>query len=550
MPDEEMNEQWDTQETAPEQQNEPPAEPQAAASQEEDIVGSRRGEVKPVRKMSAADFKVKAEPKPEPVPEVQDVVESRQPESAEQTPPVQSATPPAQEIKSSAEPPQPPAQPPVQERPQSPVQPATPPVQERPVQEARTQPPVQPPVQSATPPAQPPARPPAQERPVQEARTQPPVQPPVQSATPPVQPPVQEFKPVQGRQPSPQVEAKAPSQAPTAPPIQEVPPEEDFPEPPAEEDYEYTPYEAPVREPRRGLKRTVKEPVKYEDDDITPTKEGVVGALKGALSFFTLFKLNVGKNEMDALNKNFYISPVAGFIIGMVAALVGVLLFELNLGIAIAAVIVAMIFMLSKFLHFDGLADFGDGIIVSGDKEDHIRALKDTNIGAGGMGVALVVTLVTFAGLAELSLALTVFLLSMVVITAEVFAKNAMVAAAAFGKPGEGMAAKQVHNSDMITMFMSTAISAVLAILGYLMMGAIVTVLEVSMFYGDAYVMIVLTIAASAVISILAGWLIANTANRTFGYVNGDVLGATNEIARALVVIVAAIVISSCVLWL
>jgi len=253
---------------------------------------------------------------------------------------------------------------------------------------------------------------------------------------------------------------------------------------------------------------------------------------------------------MDALNKNFYISPVAGFIIGMVAALVGVLLFELNLGIAIAAVIVAMIFMLSKFLHFDGLADFGDGIIVSGDKEDHIRALKDTNIGAGGMGVALVVTLVTFAGLAELSLALTVFLLSMVVITAEVFAKNAMVAAAAFGKPGEGMAAKQVHNSDMITMFMSTAISAVLAILGYLMMGAIVTVLEVSMFYGDAYVMIVLTIAASAVISILAGWLIANTANRTFGYVNGDVLGATNEIARALVVIVAAIVISSCVLWL
>ena len=528
MPDEEMNEQWDTQETAPEQQNEPPAEPQAAASQEEDIVGSRRGEVKPVRKMSAADFKVRAEPKPEPVPEVQDVVESRQPGTVEQAPPVQPATPPAQEAKPSVEPSQPPVQPPVQEkpvqeaRPQPPVQP---PVQEKPVQEARPQPPVQ-------------------EKPVQEARPQPPAQPPVQER------PVQEVKPVQERQPTPQTEARSPSQASAAPPIQEASFEEDVMEPPVEEDYEYTPYEPPVREPRRGLKRAAKEPIKYEDDDITPTKEGVVGALKGALSFFTLFKLNVGNNEMDALNKNFYISPVAGFIIGMVAALVGVLLFELNLGIAIAAVIVATIFILSKFLHFDGLADFGDGMIVSGAKEDHIRALKDTSIGAGGMGVALVVTLVTFAGLAELSLALTVFLLSMVVITAEVFAKNAMVAAAAFGKPGEGMAAKQVHNSDMITMFMSTAISAVLAILGYLVMGAIVTVLEVSMFYGDAYVMVVLTIAASAVISILAGWLIANTANRTFGYVNGDVLGATNEIARALVIIVAAIVISSCVLWL
>ena len=254
---------------------------------------------------------------------------------------------------------------------------------------------------------------------------------------------------------------------------------------------------------------------------------------------------------MDALNKNFYISPVAGFVIGMIAALLGVLLFELNLDIAIAAVIVATVFILSKFLHFDGLADFGDGMIVSGTREDHIRALKDTSIGAGGVGVALVVTLVTFAGLAGLSnVIMIVFMLSMVVITAEVFAKNAMVAAAAFGKPGEGMAAKQVHNSDVITMFMSTAISVALALLGYLVMGAIVSVLEFSVFYGEAYIMIVLTVAASAAISILAGWVISKMANRTFGYVNGDVLGATNEIARALVIIVAAIVISSCVLWL
>ena len=541
MPDEEMNEQWDTQETAPEQQGGPPAEPEAAPSQEEEIVGSRRREVRPARKMSAADFKVKSEPKPEPTPEVQDVVGSRQPESAEQAPPAQQPTPEArssqsadsgaQEARSNAEPPQSSVQPPVQERPvqearpQAPPQPSVqPPVQERPVQEAR-------PASSQSS-----VQPPVQKKPVQEARPAPP--------QPSVQPQVQE-RPVQ---PSPPAVEEPYEEEPIISSSPEMYPEEDFSQSSAEEEYEFTP--APAREPRRGLKRAAK-PVYQKQEDVTPTKEGVIGALKGALSFFTLFRLNVGENEMESLSKNFYISPVAGFVIGMIAALLGILLFELNLDIAIAAVIVATVFILSKFLHFDGLADFGDGMIVSGSREDHIRALKDTRIGAGGVGVALVVTLVTFAGLAGLSnVLLIVFMLSMVVITAEVFAKNAMVAAAAFGKPGEGMAAKQVHNTDMITMFMSTAISAALALLGYLVMGAIVSVLEFSVFYSEAYVMIVLTVAASAVISILAGWMISNMANRTFGYVNGDVLGATNEIARALVILVAAIVIGSCVLWL
>jgi len=533
MPDEEMNEQWDPQETAPEQQYEPPVEPVATTSQEEDIVGSRRGEARPVRKMSAADFKIKAEPRPEPTPEVQDVVGSRQPESVEQAPPTQQ---PVQETRSSQ-----PIDPDVQEaKPyaEPPRSQAQPPVQERPVQEARPQ-------------AQPPVQPPVQERPVQEARpqAQPPVQPPVQErpvqeARPQAQPPVQE------KQSPPQINEEPYAQASVEPSNQEMPPLQDFSRPSMEE-YEFTQSAAPVREPRRGLKRVAKEPVNQKQEDITPTKEGVIGALKGALSFFTLFRLNVGEEEMEALNKNFYISPVAGFVIGMIAALLGVLLFELNLDIVIAAVIVATIFILSKFLHFDGLADFGDGMIVSGIQEDHIRALKDTRIGAGGVGVALVVTLVTFAGLAGLSnVVMIVFMLSMVVITAEVFAKNAMVAAAAFGKPGEGMASRQVHNSDMITMFMSTAISAALALLGYLVVGAIVSVLEFSVFYSEAYVMIALTVAASAAISILAGWIISKMANNTFGYVNGDVLGATNEIARALVIIVAAIVISSCVLWL
>ena len=46
-------------------------------------------------------------------------------------------------------------------------------------------------------------------------------------------------------------------------------------------------------------------------------------------------------------------------------------------------------------------------------------------------------------------------------------------------------------------------------------------------------------------VSILWGIIMANIAEKNFGMVNGDVLGATNESSRALILIISLIVVMS-----
>lgn len=150
------------------------------------------------------------------------------------------------------------------------------------------------------------------------------------------------------------------------------------------------------------------------DDGVTvdpQERSGSSGsALKAMVSFFTLWHMDIHQEDIDAMEYNFELIPIVGLLLG-VAVLVMMLIlgilyktqdFGSSLLMAVAAI--ATVYIGSKFIHFDGLTDFGDGMIVSGTREDHVRALKDTLVGAGGIGVALVtvfisVSLYSVAGL-------------------------------------------------------------------------------------------------------------------------------------------------------
>ncbi|MCL2032702.1 MAG: adenosylcobinamide-GDP ribazoletransferase [Methanomassiliicoccaceae archaeon] len=269
---------------------------------------------------------------------------------------------------------------------------------------------------------------------------------------------------------------------------------------------------------------------------------GPLDAIKGVISFFTLFKLNVGGKEINAMNKNLYLIPIAGLIIGLIASVIGVVFVDLIRAEAMVAVaILATIYILSKFLHFDGLVDFGDGMVASGDKEDCVKALKDTRIGAGGLGIALIVVIATISAISGIWAA---FLLAAVIVITEVFVKNAIVAAAAFGEPGTGMASEQVRNANFQTLLMSTIVSAGFAFAGYLIMGLIESSAGVSgMWTSVPMISAALLIAGAAVSSIFVGWLVAYLSNKKFGFVNGDVLGAANEISRVMILFVALLIV-------
>ncbi|MDR0887971.1 MAG: adenosylcobinamide-GDP ribazoletransferase [Candidatus Methanoplasma sp.] len=287
---------------------------------------------------------------------------------------------------------------------------------------------------------------------------------------------------------------------------------------------------------------------------------GIDGALKGIISFFTIFKLNVTESDIKATESKMFLAPIAGLIIGVIAAVIAAIFFKIGspnfittipgfgtvyipdmpLGTAAAALSLGAVFVLSKFLHFDGLADFGDGIVVSGDREKHIRALKDSRVGAGGVAFALIVTLISFGFLSSIG---GLFAIVAVIAVVEIFAKNAMVATAAFGEPGNGMASEQVRQTDINSLLFSTILSVGLAVASFFVLGIIALVITgATPFESHTIISAIVAIVASAAVSIGTGFLMSKIANKNFGYVNGDVLGAANEVGRALALIISFVV--------
>ena len=263
-----------------------------------------------------------------------------------------------------------------------------------------------------------------------------------------------------------------------------------------------------------------------------------MSALRALVSFYTIFHMNITQEDMDDMETRFHLTPLVGLIFGLITMAVSMVMVVLSdeigfgNGMVTAVLVLLVAYAGSKFLHFDGLTDFGDGMIVSGQQSDHIRALKDTLVGAGGIGVALITVLCSVAFYSMYENRLLIVLAFPVI---EVFVKNAMVVAASIGKPGNGMAARQVERttsrSAMLGMAISIAAAAVLLLVGGLFIN-----IYAGIPWGDMLPVMLIILAVGMIVSIIVGTVMARTANSVFGMVNGDILGATNEMSRPFLV--------------
>lgn len=271
-------------------------------------------------------------------------------------------------------------------------------------------------------------------------------------------------------------------------------------------------------------------------DEISNSGRG--SPLKAMVSFFTIWQQDITQEDMDAMEKGFWMAPLAGLFFSIIiiveVAVLALLFREIGFGsdMVTAALVLATVYFGSRFIHFDGLTDFGDGIIVSGTKEDHVRALKDTLVGAGGLGVALIAVILAFSIYSYAGYAL-LFLGAMT----EVMVKNAMVTAAAFGTPGNGMAGRQVGLTTTGSAVRSSILALVLGIVVGVLGTAILNLIFGMPIERDMINVVFYSVIATAV-SVLVGYLMARKANSVFGMVNGDILGATNEISRIFVMLV------------
>ena len=274
------------------------------------------------------------------------------------------------------------------------------------------------------------------------------------------------------------------------------------------------------------------------ESEETSRTAGKGSALKALVSFFTLWHMDIDQDDMDDMERKFHLVPFVAlfFSVFIIIEMLIMQWLSKNYGFGsdlfAAVVVLATVFIGSKFIHFDGLTDFGDGMIVSGTQEDHVRALKDTLVGAGGIGVALIVILFSVS---TYSMAGIAFLLVFAPIC-EVMVKNAMVFAAAFGTPGHGMAGRQVS--------MTTTNSAVYSAVISIILGAVLAVITCAIFdqmfptrSGIDVVAVLFGVVIATAVSAVVGYLMARNANKVFGMVNGDILGATNEVSRPVVMV-------------
>jgi adenosylcobinamide-GDP ribazoletransferase len=229
-------------------------------------------------------------------------------------------------------------------------------------------------------------------------------------------------------------------------------------------------------------------------------------ALIALLQFATILPL--GKPvDFEHFARHSYLYPLAGYVIG---GLVALIVFWISNQTIAAAIAIAALLFLSGCNHFDGLIDFGDGVMAHGDREKRVRALTDRQVGAGGVGLGLVITLILFACL-QASTSIVVAIL-----IGEVCAKFSMALLTTIGTPFQEGTHSYLHQFSR-PHFPVVAFLLCLPLI----------LLPVSP----------QKLVAAAVLMLLCPIILLAISKRLFGGINGDVVGASNEITRAAIIL-------------
>ncbi len=260
------------------------------------------------------------------------------------------------------------------------------------------------------------------------------------------------------------------------------------------------------------------------------------------ISFLT--QIPVRKDvRIEAVAARTYLFPFVALLIGLVVAAVAFVVFECS-GSApdIAALLVLLaIYFVTGLMHLDGLADFFDGVMAGGTKEDKRRAMKDEKIGIAGLFATVFVILLSFFAIETICTSLTktapahsfdlrsFYHFASVFVIAEVSAKISMNTCMIFGKSeegaggGRGMGALFIHSCSKS--------GYVVALISAILISLIFTAFSLRFF-------IVFTGIAVAL-------FVSRIAKSNFGGVgvSGDVIGASNELARCATLLVWAIII-------
>lgn len=233
-----------------------------------------------------------------------------------------------------------------------------------------------------------------------------------------------------------------------------------------------------------------------------------------AISFFSIFPARC-RNFNEGMARWFF---VPALINGAVASAAYFILFTTSGPLLASAGAVAAILVMSGFNHLDGILDTGDALMFRGDKERRKEILKDHYLGAGGFGSAFIIYLLLFA-------VLTTFPRNTgaaVIIISEVLSKTSYMIGLRIGKP--------LFQDGLFVDFQKIMASENTAIYVNILVLVIISLIVSWIF-----------LIASALALVLYVFIMGNL-DRSFGGINGDILGFSGEVARVILLVISAMV--------
>jgi adenosylcobinamide-GDP ribazoletransferase len=241
----------------------------------------------------------------------------------------------------------------------------------------------------------------------------------------------------------------------------------------------------------------------------------VATALRGALGFLTRLPVDHGERAWEAFRTTPASFPLAGHLVGAVLAVP--LLLPVPAAIAAALYLGALV-GLTGITHLDGLADLGDGLAVHGDAERRRAVMHDSAVGVGALVAVALVVLALWSGVSEL--AARAGRAALLVVTAEVAAKLATAAVVCLGTAShEGLGSALTGASGPRDLLAPAVLATPAAALTWPRPAS-----ALALFAGAA-----------------VGPVVVRWAERSLGGVSGDVMGATNELARAVALLVGVV---------
>ncbi|MCS7096407.1 MAG: adenosylcobinamide-GDP ribazoletransferase [Candidatus Bathyarchaeota archaeon] len=255
---------------------------------------------------------------------------------------------------------------------------------------------------------------------------------------------------------------------------------------------------------------------------------------KDLLSFLTVIPLAKSESFLETSAKYMFLFPLIGGFMGLlistynyVSKLLLAFMFSLFdsflvlpesilIRIFSAGTTLAFILVLTGLQHFDGLVDVGN-VVGLRKMDERIKIAHAWIVTFRGAFFAVLIETLTFLG---------IFIIADLVFTAkalicsEVFAKLAMVTVAWIGKPGD---------SGLGSLFAKFNSKKRLNIIAYIISTSVTLPL-----------LGLLSLMLTAII-LLLGLLMERVSEKLFGRVSGDVIGATNEIARATSLLLIAL---------